>query len=80
MTDELFSPPEQLSPRLAWMKKHDVYTELFGDYCEELDAGTGRWSAWIGLRAGCVEFTADTEQDAIDRLAKWHGLKLWNEE
>jgi hypothetical protein len=86
MSDELFTDAAVAmdSPRLRWMKKHDVHTADFND-CQ------GPWAAWIGD----FEEAADrgesnpyaggyargkTEDEAILLLAKANGLRLWNEE
>ncbi len=88
MSDELF-PAEavtMLSPRLAWMKRHEIYTTK-GENC-----GEHPWSAWWGQR-NPVHFLelheADmddimgfgaTEEDAlVDVAIKWN-FPLWNEE
>jgi len=75
---ELFDIPETLSPRLAWLKKHGIFTnsEFFDDSDEEY-----RWGAWL---EGCQDYLrtghGDTEDDALVDLAKKQNLKLWNEQ
>jgi len=68
---ELFNVPEQLSPRLAWLKKYDVQVKQFPGHANE-------WSAWDG-KQGFMGHGA-TEADAITAYAKERGIKLWNEE
>lgn len=89
MSDELFPDASVAmdSPRLRWMKKHDVHT---GKLHEE--SGLERpWSAWVGDFYEAIEHggadpdaggyaSASTEDDAILLIAKAHGLRLWNEE
>jgi hypothetical protein len=88
MNDNLFDMPEVLSPRLEWMKKHDVRTHL-----QELMREEGSpWSAWLPAHdwdsecSTCYacEFEEHvgfgmTKDDAIVNLAKKNNLKLWNE-
>ncbi len=85
--DTLFEMPVSLSPRLAWMRQHEVTTHyhkpgMFGD-----DEG---WSAFIGswdeITGNCVEMEEQgrlcyghSEQEAVERLAKGQGWRLWNE-
>ena len=85
----LFAVPETLSPRLEWMRGHDVRTHL--------QESTGDdwlpWSAWFpdqdwdSETPTCYDPEAEaavgfgkTEMDAIVELAKRHGIKLWNED
>ena len=89
----LLDAPETLSPRLAWMREHDVKTrELLTDGQEdELTGNSGPlWAAWHGdepttivtrSRAQMLAryVLATTEQGAVDRLAERNGWKLWNE-
>jgi hypothetical protein len=90
---ELFNPEvvTQDSPRLAWMKKHDVKTVfhsgvVIGDEDEfgnELFPWTASTSHGIDpKRAGDAVWCrgAETEHGAIVELAIWQGWKLWNEE
>lgn len=85
MADELF-PSEAIaseSPRLRWMKAHDVHT---------LDSRIQPepWSAWVGELTAAIAVGGDnpeiggyavgeTEDDAICALAKARGWRLWNE-
>ena len=81
---ELFSLHEQLSPRLAWLKKHKIHTY----YCETSEEGK-HW-AWTGdsppenlingapLSAFFAQ--ADTQVDALVAHAKRRGIRMWNEE
>ena len=89
MNDELF-PAESVaqdSPRLAWMKRHDIHTDKMHDYDEEEEP----WSAWVGDLEKAIADGGDnpeaggysvakTEDDALAILAKARGLRLWNEE
>ena len=93
MNDMLFEVPEQLSPRLKWMKENAVYT-CYNEYFEE--------APWLAMQAEylqnpteeeivqafCYEHGSNgslnvgegkTEQEAITDLAIKLGLKLWNE-
>ena len=83
MSDELFPDASVAmdSPRLRWMKKHDVQTRYDGE----------RYMAWIGDFDEAVEHggddpdaggyaRAETEDDAILLIANGYHLRLWNEE
>ena len=83
MSDELFPDASVAmdSPRLRWMKKHDVQTRYDGE----------RYMAWIGDLDEAIEHrwadpdgggyaVAATEDDAILLIAQAHHLRLWNEE
>lgn len=81
--NELFDIPEQLSPRLAWIQKHDVRTH-FSTACPE-----SPWSAWLPANQPNPDgIPADPEacgygmkqDDAIADLARKSNLRLWNEE
>lgn len=88
MSDELF-PVESItadSPRLAWMKRHDIHT-----YESPCDCGGEPWSAWTGELQDAMAHGGDnpqaggyatgaTEEDAICALANARGFRLWNEE
>lgn len=95
MTQEnLFDVPETLSPRLAWLKKHEIKTLHRDDLSDE----AGRWEAYVGEYQFAIDETfadresgfypdespflawGETEDDAILELAKNNGWKLWNEE
>ena len=89
MNEELF-PVEEItadSPRLAWMKAHNVHSDKMRDYEEEEDP----WSAWVGDLEKAIADGGDnpeaggysvakTEDDALAILAKARGWQLWNEE
>ena len=83
MSDELFPDASVAmdSPRLRWMKKHDVQTHPDEDgyiaWIGDLDDAIER--RWGGPDAGGYAVAA-TEDDAILLIAKAHGLRLWNEE
>lgn len=85
MNDELF-PAEAVtmdSPRLAWMKRHEIYTQY------TVNCGPEPWAAWWGQR-NPVEFIerhedpevmgygATEEAALVDLAIKWD-FKLWNE-
>lgn len=76
MTDNLFDIPEQLSPRLAWMKKHDI----------RINKDDNRDDKRIWRACGedqdddTFEGYGSTEDEAIVDIAKKLHLKLWNEE
>lgn len=83
---ELFSPESVASdsPRLAWMKKHDIHVHHTATIAEP-------WSAWIGDLQESIErggfdpelggyATGNTEDEAIFALARARGIRLWNEE
>lgn len=90
MNDELF-PAEAVtmdSPRLAWMKRHLVYTK-FSQGC-----GEAPWSAWWGQRdpvefleyhdsdhdhEAIMGYGATEEAALVDLAIKWQ-FPLWNEE
>lgn len=81
--NELFSKEEvsKDSPRLAWLKKHQIVTY----FCEHLDPEECPWCAWIGEKDNPPEDPelcgyGLTEGDAIVALCKANGIKLWNEE
>lgn len=81
--DELF-PVEavtQLSPRLAWMKRHRIHTResliAFKPGCF--------WQAWIErvrdeLPGEINSAVGATEHDAMADLALRFDIELWNEE
>lgn len=86
MSANLFDIPESPSPRLQWIAKHGIQTSFCKD--TEMDEP---WSAWIGDLFEAIETggddpeiggyaTGETEDDAIVKLAKAYGLRLWNEE
>jgi len=64
---ELFNLPPSESPRLAWMKRHGVYTAQVRD----------SWMAFISDGTSTLE---DTEDEAIVALATANGWLLWHEE
>lgn len=81
----LFDVPVQLSPRLAWMEKHDVQTKNCpGDWvCEFTGLEGPCWIAWSGKQTfGHIlePCHGDTEKSAIADFAMRNGIRLWNEE
>ena len=77
MSDELFSIPEQLSPRLRWLKDHEVRTAYHnsgGEY--------PNWLAWTRSddpMEGGVTGEGDTEDEAVTSLAKRMNWLMWTE-
>jgi len=74
---DYFFPDETItadSPRLAWLKKHDIRTKRLAA------GGIGRlqWQAHVA-GTETISFGA-TEDEAIAGIAALCGLKLWNEE
>lgn len=67
--DELFSVPENLSPRLKWMREHGITTTKTTVTVEK-DA----------VRAQCGNKTeiSENELDALTALAKRLKIRLWN--
>ena len=67
--DFLFNElPEELSPRLKWMRKHQIHVEQSKD-------GT-----WIAYKEKTKHFNRDTEEKhAVAGLASKIKIKLWNE-
>ena len=68
---ELFEIPNTLSPRLAWLDKHGIWTR-------EADGNPTVSERWIAEAGGKKSRGAD-EDEAIVNLAKLMGIKLWNE-
>lgn len=89
MTD-LFQIEPTISPRLAWMKNHNVRTHEFKNdpkderTCNHL--GFGRWIAFVGKSvppnedSNRIWCNGETEDEALVNLAKGMKWKLWNEE
>lgn len=72
--DLLFTIPESLSPRMKWMREHDVHTRICND---EEDP----WTAWTGEEAEAIpagRFSVGVDENqAIERLATFRGWNLW---
>ena len=88
MIDELFQIPETLSPRLRWMREHQIdivdsgLDHEPGDECEITGNRLFRFWAFQGgkqTKTEIAEAGGDTEDEAIVALAKKLNLKLWNE-
>ena len=84
----LFDVPEQLSPRLAWMKRHHVKTQFFkqNKIGDKDEFGNDNWP-WYAFDETSEEnlFGRElcggaTEDDAIAEFARRNKLKMWNEE
>ena len=81
---------QSLSPRMAWLKNHDVRTHHFTEDPEKWDSynhlGFGTWVAYVGKTVPPHEDServwscADSEDDALVNLAKRMGWLLWQEE
>ena len=73
----LFDMPETPSPRLQWMREHDLKTlPNIWDEFEDRE----RWAAYTGTIDDFPELHfGDTEDEAIVAFAKKQNLKLWNE-
>jgi hypothetical protein len=72
MNHELFEMPMQLSPRLQWIKKHNICTQKFE---APTIAPEFRWVA----TSKTITAPGPSEDDAIVNLAKLMKIKLWNE-
>jgi len=60
--------PEELSPRLKWMRKHQIHVEQSKD------------GSWIAYKERTKHFCRDNDENhAIIGLAKKLKLKLWNQ-
>lgn len=79
--DTLLEVQPCLSPRLAWLKKHNVFTERLGN---QNHLNFSEWVAYVGKMPATedegVWGSGDTEDAAIVSIAKCCGWKLWNEE
>jgi hypothetical protein len=69
MTDTLFDIPETPSPRLQWLRKHDIRI-----HCDSEE--THEFTAWT---LPDVSGYGSTEDEAIADLAKKLSIPLWNE-
>ena len=78
MSEELFEIPLSESPRLKWLRDHNVKT-LLTEFLD--DDENQHWSAWNQEDAPNPDNTGigETEHDAIVALALMNGWKLWNE-
>lgn len=66
-----------LSPRLEWMRRHEIETS-FHPASGSVDAF---WLAdYLHPEGGHYQEIGDTEDEALTALAKAAGLKLWFEE
>lgn len=85
---DLFQIRPQLSPRLAWMKNHNVRLHEFTSDPDDVSTfnhcGFGRWLAFVGKMPRSENdgtwACADTEDAALVGIAKLNGWLLWNEE
>lgn len=85
---ELFPIEETLSPRIKWMRHHQIEVvdsgldHEPGDQCEITGNRMYRFWAFQGgkqTKTQIAEAGGDTEDDAIVALAKKLNLKLWSE-
>jgi hypothetical protein len=75
---DLLNVPVVESPRLKWLKEHDVRTRYVA-WNEDDDCS---WAAWVGDVEHNDESNTmleKTEHDAIVALALKYGWRLWNE-
>jgi hypothetical protein len=88
MTDTLFDIPESPSPRLQWLRDHQIdiidngIDYKPGDCCEIFGNRLFRYWALQGGKQTKTELSeagGDTEDEAIVNLARKLNLKLWNE-
>ena len=87
MKELLFDMPEQLSPRLAWMKAHCVkteHTEFTTDDEDEFGNRMFPWYAFIGvLHFGDARDSqcagGETEDEALVALAIKKGWPDWRQ-
>jgi hypothetical protein len=85
MTDTLFDIPESPSPRLQWLREHQI--EIIdggvcfepGEECEITGNRLHRFWAMVMNKGQGHEAGGDTEDEAIVNLARKLNLKLWNE-
>ena len=88
MTDTLFDIPETPSPRLKWMRDHQI--EVIdsgldhepGEECEITGNRLYRFWAFQGgkrTKTETAEAGGDTEDEAIANLTCKLNLRLWNE-
>lgn len=79
MTNDLFPDCKQDSPRLAWMKRHDISVRQMTDFEHCLFAG--RFAALKKLDNEYFQTgIGETEDEAISSLAEQLGIPPWNEE
>ncbi len=77
--NELLTMPVCESPRLKWLKKHNIEIEKTDHQCgEEDEFGNDLWPVYVG--DGKTMFGAPTEDEALVKFAQFKGIRLWNEE
>ena len=84
MSEELFSTPEQDSPRLAWKKLHRVTVHQLPSFEPGLEDDLGNevleFVAFTGPFPNLGNSAqGSTEDEALDALASKRGWKLWNQ-
>ncbi len=70
MTDTLFDLPDSPSPRLRWLREHQVTTT------KEAEPTGDLWTAWVFPDTSGY---GATEDEALADLARKLNVKLWNE-
>ena len=79
MNTELFPTVKCDSPRLAWIKRHNLTTAHNPELADD-----SPWSCWSCPLSNALDRETiglgDTEADAIAEWAKLTGTRLWNEE
>lgn len=85
MSESLFDLEEQISPRLRWLRMHEVKQQRV-DAAFDLPfwCWTGPWQAGDfspdGAPTAAFFAQADSEDEALVAHAKARGIRLWNEE
>jgi len=77
---DLFEIPPCESPRLRWIKKHQINTYCSGK-AEDFDGEP--WNCWQGKPEDCSKGhyeTGATEHESIVNWAIKNNVRLWNEE
>ncbi len=75
MSDFLFDVPEQKSPRLLWLERHNIETRQTGTSSDEL----GDCMRWIAENPVGIGY-GETKNEAVTKLALKLGIKFWFEE
>lgn len=66
--DKLFDVPENLSPRLQWMKDHQVTSEYIPPT-----------SAKYSVTSNGITVSDSSEMEALSKLASKLGVQMWDE-
>ena len=70
---ELFDIPETLSPRLAWMKNMGITTTTI----TPMSGDPKNYPKFLAKHT--IIEAGESEDEAVLKLAKRMGIKLWNE-